>query len=423
MYSRYKKISVIIIIILIIYVCVASALIRKKSSPRLDLTAVNDITQTLAKNWEDVEREMLPGLHYGYDYVVIDNEGYFIAATKGGLNEDVNTALSNRDTIINIVKDHNILGKLILYNDINDEWNKKRIELLVIAFVIIVAVAVLTIILLVHINRTIFRPFNRLKEFARHVAAGNLDLPLTMDKHNIFGAFSESFDLMREELKKARESERAANQSKKELVASLSHDIKTPVASIMAVSEIMYTKCNDSNDKEQLQVIYSKSEQIDTLITNMFTATLEELHELEVTVTEQPSNIINNLIKRSDYNNRVTIQCNGECIVLMDELRLSQIIDNIISNSYKYAATSISVSIDIKDEVLEVTFMDYGKGVANKEIPLLFNKFYRAKNSEGKSGAGLGLYISRYLMTKMSGDIICDNTEAGFVVRLRLMLA
>lgn len=423
MYSRYKKISILIIIMLIVYVCVASVLIRKKSSPRLDLTAVNDITQTLAKNWESIGREMLPGLHYGYDYVVIDNEGKLMAATKRGLNEDLGTAISKRDTIVDIVKEQNILGKLIIYNDIDLELSRNRTQFIVLVFVILAAVAFFIFIFLIYANRFIFLPFRKLKIFARHVAAGNLDVPLEMDKDNIFGAFSESFDLMREELKRARESEREANQSKKELVASLSHDIKTPVASIMAVSEIMYAKCNSSHDKEQLQIIYSKSEQINSLITNMFTVTLEELHELEVTVTEQPSNIIKNLIKRADYNNRVTIQCNGECIVLMDELRLSQVIDNIISNSYKYTINSISVYIDIIDEFLEVTFLDYGKGVAEKEIPLLFNKFYRAKNSEGKSGTGLGLYMSRYLMTKMSGDIKCENTEAGFAITIRLMVA
>ena len=71
-------------------------------------------------------------------------------------------------------------------------------------------------------------PFRKLRRFARDVAAGNLDIPLEMDSYGSFGAFTESFGLMREELKKARENERAADQSKKELVASLSHDINTP---------------------------------------------------------------------------------------------------------------------------------------------------------------------------------------------------
>jgi signal transduction histidine kinase len=214
-----------------------------------------------------------------------------------------------------------------------------------------------------------------------------------------------------------------ANQSKKELVASLSHDIKTPVASIKAVSEVMILNSVIEDDISQLEVINAKADQINTLITNMFSATLEELQELTVTVTEESSVLLGDLIKNVDYNNRATISPIPECIVLIDMLRLLQVIDNIISNSYKYAGTSIGVLVNIKGQYLEIEFKDYGRGVSPEEIPLLFNKFYRARNSVGKSGTGLGLYISQYLMDKMSGDIICRNIDGGFVVILRLHIA
>lgn len=275
----------------------------------------------------------------------------------------------------------------------------------------------------VYIDRSIFRPFRKLQAFARHVAEGKLDMPLEMEKGNGFGAFAESFDLMREELAKARENERLANQSKKELVASLSHDIKTPVASIKAVSEVMILNSVIEDDISQLEVINAKADQINTLITNMFSATLEELQELTVRVTEESSVLLGDLIKNVDYNNRATISPIPECIVLIDMLRLLQVIDNIISNSYKYAGTSIGVLVNIKGQYLEIEFKDYGRGVSPEEIPLLFNKFYRARNSVGKSGTGLGLYISQYLMDKMSGDIICRNIDGGFVVILRLHIA
>jgi signal transduction histidine kinase len=228
---------------------------------------------------------------------------------------------------------------------------------------------------------------------------------------------------MREELNKARENERLANQSKKELVASLSHDIKTPVASIKAVTEVMQIKLKDDKQKKQLEIINSKADQINNLITNMFNATLEELQELKVTVTEQVSVIIYELIKNADYNQQADIMRIPECIVLADILRLSQVIDNIISNSYKYAGTSIHISAHIKGKYLEIAFKDYGLGVSDNEMPLIFNKFFRAKNSVGKSGTGLGLYISKYLMDKMSGGIYCENTGDGFVVVLKLSIA
>jgi signal transduction histidine kinase len=206
-------------------------------------------------------------------------------------------------------------------------------------------------------------------------------------------------------------------------VASLSHDIKTPVASIKAVSEIMMAKTKDEYEKKQLENINLKADQINTLITNLFNATLEELQELKVTVTEQPSLVIFDLIGNADYNHLVTVSGKPECIVLMDQLRLSQVIDNVISNSYKYANTAIDVTVAIRDNFLEISFLDYGPGVSEAEKPFLFHKFYRGKNAEGKNGTGLGLYISKYLMNKMSGDIECENTGIGFRIILKLLLA
>ena len=89
------------------------------------------------------------------------------------------------------------------------------------------------------------RPFNKLSDFAASVSKGNLDVPLNMDRHNYFGAFTESFDRMREELKLSSEREAAANRSKQELVAELSHDIKTPVATFKATCEVMEIKYTD----------------------------------------------------------------------------------------------------------------------------------------------------------------------------------
>lgn len=415
-----------IILWIILLVCICSGVVysglHRSMDTKLDITAVNDIAQSLAKNWDNIDQMQLTDLDYGMDYVVLDNDMKLVKATRRGLNEDINTAISNRDTIFDIKRNEEVLGKLIIYNDIQERWTRYRNYLFVFAEMVILFAALASLAYYLYIDRSIFQPFRRLKLFASHIAAGNLDVPMEMDERNIFGAFTESFDIMREELKKARESERMANQSKKELVASLSHDIKTPVASIMAVAEIMAAKSQDMMDQKQLNTIYSKAEQINTLIMNMFNATLEELQELKVNVTEQSSQILYELIKKADYNDMVTYITKAECIVHMDELRLAQVIDNVISNSYKYAGTVIDVSVEINGEFLEVAFQDYGTGVNENELPLLCNKYYRAGNSQGKGGTGLGLYISKYLMSKMSGDILCENTEKGFRVKLKLLI-
>lgn len=418
-----KKIVISILIILSVCTCVIFYIFPDRNNAKIDIIAVNDIAETIAEQWGSLKQTDLPCLDYGMDYVILDSKNKFIAATKEGLNNTLNSAISNRDTVVDIKIDNKVVGKLIIYNDSYIIWNQYRKYLLTFSESIMIFTAFLCIIYALLIDKSIFQPFRKLQDFARHVAEGKLDMPLEMDKGNLFGAFTESFDLMREELSRARENERLANQSKKELVASLSHDIKTPVASIMAVSEVMYAKSKDENEKKHLEVINSKADQINILITNMFNATLEELQELKVTVTEQSSKLIYDLIKKADYNNQVSYSSNAECIVLIDELRLAQVIDNVISNSYKYAGTSIDVSMHTKENYLEIAIKDYGLGVVDEECPLLFNKFYRSKNSVGKSGTGLGLYISKYLMNKMSGDIECENRDDGFVIKLKLRIA
>ena len=250
------------------------------------------------------------------------------------------------------------------------------------------------------------------------MARGNFDIPLNMDKNNYFGAFTESFDLLREELDAARQREYESNRSKKELVATLSHDIKTPVASIKAVSELMLMQAKDDKVIKQVNTIYSKAEQINLLVTDMFHATLEELQQLKLTVTEESSEVLVDMIENVNYDNQIVYDSIPPCIILTDPLRMQQVIDNIISNSYKYAGTNITIKSQINQGYLELHIIDFGSGISEEELPLLFNKYYRGKNVEGKNGSGLGLYISKYFMENMDGQISCYNREDGFTVVL-----
>jgi signal transduction histidine kinase len=420
-----NKKRLIILILAAFFVCLYIVLFafRSGANTENDVAAVNDISQSLAEEWDRIENTELPGLKYKIDYVVLDDENHFVKATRDNLNTDLSSAIRNKDTIVDIKSDNKVLGKLIIYNNADAIWQHYKNRLLILSIAAMAIAAALCIIYLIYIDRTIFRPFRKLQGFARHVAAGNLDMPLEMDRGNLFGAFTESFDLMREELNKARENERLANQSKKELVASLSHDIKTPVASIKAVTEVLQLKATDEYQKKQLEIINSKADQINTLITNMFSAALEELQELHVSATEQSSRILYDLIRNADYKQQTDISGIPECIVLADVLRLEQVIDNIISNSYKYAGTSIHVCSVINGKYLEISFKDFGLGVSDEELPFIFNKYFRAKNSSGKGGAGLGLFISKYFMDKMSGDIFCENADGGFIVTLKLLIA
>jgi len=420
---KVKRILILTLSVFVFGILFAAFIFRNVPDAQLDSTKINDIVKTLSDNWPNVFKEAeLPGSQYQLDYVVIDKVGNLIAATRRGLNEDINSAMRNRDTIVDIEKDGEAVGKVIFYNDTSAMWESYKRSLISAYVGVLALLAVICAGYAVYLNHTIFHPFNKIKKFAGNIAAGNLDIPLEMDRDNLFGAFTESFDIMREELNKARENERNANQSKKELVASLSHDIKTPVASIKAVSELMLVTADNEKDIARLKTIDMKAGQIETLVNNMFHATLEELQELNVSAIEVHSTVIPDLIKNADYEQRTKPYSIPDCIISADVLRLQQVIDNIISNSYKYAGTHIEINSYFEDSQLVLEIMDFGTGVSDHDLPLIFNKYYRGENADGKNGYGLGLYISRYLIGQMSGELQCVNRMDGFTVRITLRL-
>ena len=269
-----------------------------------DTVAVNEVVKTVRDDWDSL------GGHCNrtaLEYVVIGLDGAVLFRTEEGLSESMNAAIAHKDTILDVEAGGRIVGKIIVYN--NDAFAYRSHNR---TAVIAIAVAVFLQGLICagyffYIRRVILTPFSKMKDFAQRVAGGNLDIPLEMDRRNLFGVFTESFDLMRSELKKARIAEARANAGKKELVAKLSHDIKTPVASIKAASEVGAALSPDEKSKTNYGQIIRKADQIDTLITNLFTATLEELHELSVMPSVLKSGELADLLVNADYLHRALI--------------------------------------------------------------------------------------------------------------------
>ena len=270
----------------------------------------------------------------------------------------------------------------------------------------------------------IVRPFRNLRKFAEEIAQGKLDAPLLMDRNNLFGAFSQSFDIMREALRESRRRETACRQREKELVASLSHDIRTPVTGIKLLCELLCVKTEDAYVRSKIGQISQKAEQINLLANDLLHSSLDDLGELTVHCQDEVSGILQELIAEHDTKGLCRGDAVPECLLSVDRSRLSQVIANIISNSYKYAGTPIDVRYAFDGSFLTVMFADHGGGIPEEELELITQKYYRGReNSAGKEGSGLGLYISRVLMEKMQGALSCTCPDGGFAVTLSLPLA
>ena len=221
---------------------------------------------------------------------------------------------------------------------------------------------------------------------------------------------------MREELRKARQAEKEANDAKKEMVAKLSHDIKTPVASIKSSSEIGYEISKDEKTRHYFNLINEKSDQVTTLVANLFNSSVNDITEISVAPLEYSSEILTQIIKNSDYLNKAGSFTMPEAQIYVDKLRIQQVFDNLFMNSYKYADTDIEVECTAESGYLVVSIRDKGPGVAENELPLLREKYKRGSNSSGKDGAGLGLYLTDYFINEMDGKLVIENAAPGLKV-------
>lgn len=470
-------------LILLFSMEITALLVFAVQSPDLsqDAVAVNEAVHSVQEHWASLQtdasktepRQPDSGMDSentagyrnptGLDFAVLNLEGKVLFRTRPGLSESPHAAVVHRDTILDIESAGSIVGQIIIYNNDTQILQTQKLRTVLFLSAALCVQFCIMVWYLLYIHRTVVRPFRKLKGFAERIAGGNLDIPLEMDKENLFGAFTESFDIMRSELKKARIAEAEANAGKKELVAKLSHDIKTPVASIKAASEVgaalaerisleltnaamqkfssagrsepaesdrSADACITENREEpsfapapllaQIQDNYTqiirKADQINSLITNLFTATLEELRHLTVTPSDMAGSELKDIFESADYLHYASIPRIPDCLLYSDRLRLQQVFDNLFANSYKYAGTKIDLSVSRKETGLAVTLEDFGKGVKAEELPLLKEKFKRGSNAGNIEGAGLGLFISDYFMKEMHGRLLLENGQNGLRV-------
>lgn len=386
---------------------------------KINNTEANDIIFTVRKYWPDAERAVSMMQGYGTDYLVTDAEGRTVAVSSPGLNTDYVYDYIHKDYSVDILEDGKVLGRIIFINNGEDDF-KRKVGVWALAFL---AIFLLKDILAVfYLRKHIFDPVKRMNDFAGQIARGNLDIPV--DCSASFGAFSESFDIMREELLYARKGEQEADKRRREVIASISHDIKNPVASIQAIAEYQSLTTGSDELRREFETITQKTNQINGMIHNLHTSMLDDLERLEVRPKELGSSAIGEALRQADFRKRIKDFEIPECLVMADQVRFMQVADNIISNSYKYADTQIEVCSWFEDECLCISIKDFGKGVKKEEEIFLTQKYFRGQNAKEKEGSGMGMYIAEYLVKGMGGRLLCRSEEnAWFEVRIWLALA
>lgn len=283
-----------------------------------------------------------------------------------------------------------------------------------------------------HISRTILHPIKNIYVATEEMREGNLDYEIDYHKKDEIGRFINGFNVMRSQLKQSIKQQQQYEKMRKELIASISHDLRTPLASIKGYVEGLQDGIvqNEEMKKKYLHVIKTKTDQLDRLIDDLFDYSKFELDQLPINKQLMDSRdffeeVLENAILDMQQRHTDLIMLNAipSVVVNIDPQRMEQVMMNLLNNAVQYGGDIIEVQItvdttrhtpnDTPREMLTIRVIDNGQGISKEDLPFIFDQFYRGEKSRSREhgGAGLGLSITKYIILAHDGDIDVHSEE------------
>lgn len=295
-----------------------------------------------------------------------------------------------------------------------------RNSLIQVIVCMVIIISLTAMLLVFWLYRTIIRPLDKLKKATKEMRDGNLNYAISGDPVDEIGQLCLDFDEMREHMKELIEERLQYEQDSRELISNISHDLKTPLTAIKGYSEGLIDKIADTEEKRDkyIRTIYTKANDMSVLVDELsFYSKIDgntvPYNFIVLDSQEYFTDCMEDMSLDLEVKNiRLSVQ-NGlpeGTKIFADPEQLRRVIVNIVSNSVKYQDKEkgeIVVRLkDAKDQVL-VELEDNGAGIDAKDLPYIFDRFYRADASRNsrKGGTGLGLAIVKKIVEEHGGTI------------------
>lgn len=328
------------------------------------------------------------------------------------------------------------MGQLFVlhqFNRFGPEVRAVMIQMLVTGVMILIFVcAALTL----WVYRSVLRPLSKLQEATRKIRDGNLDFTLEVEEDDEIGELCQDFEEMRIRLKENAEEKIQYDIENKELISNISHDLKTPITAIKGYVEGIMDGVASSPEKldKYIRTIYNKANDMDRLIDELtFYSKIDtnkipyEFNKINVNsyfgdcVEEVGLDMDSRNIELGYFN-----YVSDDVVVIADAEQMKRVINNIISNSVKYMDKPKGIiNIRIKDvgDFIQIEIEDNGRGIAAKDLPCVFDRFYRTDSSRNSSqgGSGIGLSIVRKIVEDHGGRIWATSKE-GMGTEMHIVL-
>jgi signal transduction histidine kinase len=285
-------------------------------------------------------------------------------------------------------------------------------------------------------TKKIVKPLEPLSKGVRQIYNNNFSFRIDYQNEDEFRPVCDAFNEMAEKLEKSAAQDKKNEVSRRELIAGISHDLRTPLTSIKGCIEGLETGVASTPEMREkyLNIIKNKTSNLEHIIEQLFLFSKLDMEEFplsmrRVDITLAVSDMIEDLL--SEYEKRGLFirlkEMPKNIYVNADVLIFRNVIINILENSVKYKTMEHGqMEIDIKqiDDYVLLHMTDNGPGVNAYMLPKLFDVFYRTDPSRSKRGSGLGLAISKKIITLMGGNIYAELPENGglsIVIKLPIL--
>ncbi|MED4452272.1 HAMP domain-containing sensor histidine kinase [Metabacillus fastidiosus] len=313
-----------------------------------------------------------------------------------------------------------VLRKVSSYAELTRELFPILFGLLLILFIIIIG------FLNYVVSRSIIRPISILKEGAERIKTGDLNFEIEAASKDEIGQLNRSFEEMRLKLKESVRLQLQLEENRKELLSNISHDLKTPITSIIGYVEGIKDGVANTPKKmdKYLTTVYLKAKNMDALIDELFLFSKLDLGKEPfsfetIDLAEYMKDYVEELhLDLLQEGIQIELQLASNSIsVTADRDKLKRVLANLISNCVKYMdkeTKKIIISLNEKEDDVIVQVTDNGRGIQYSALPYIFDRFYRTEQSRNSEtgGSGLGLAITKQIIEEHGGHIWAAS-EAG----------
>ena len=326
-------------------------------------------------------------------------------------------------------------GSLFVVMKINSLISRR---LLIDMLIAIVLILIFTSLMLTQwIHKEVFRPVNELNVAMTKIKDGNFEYILQTKSGGEIGDLYRNYEDMRLRLKENTEESAEQEKKNRELVSNISHDLKTPITAIKGYVEGIMDGVADTPEKmdKYIKTIYNKANDMDRLINELTTYSGIDSHRVpynfhRINVSDYFGDCVEEVgldLESKNIQLSYTNLVDQDTLVIADPEQMKKVINNIISNSVKYMDKQQGViDIRILDELdsVRVEIEDNGKGIAQKDLGRIFERFFRTDASRNslQGGSGIGLSIVKKIIEDHGGYIWATSREGEgtcmhFVIR------